>query len=83
MSDLELTLAWLGMDRYLESFIEAGFDSWDTVLEITESDLNVSGTNLPLQGFSLIISRPSMWIYGIGESYNERLPNPNNKLGTQ
>ena len=62
MSDLELTLAWLGMDRYLERFIEAGFDSWDTVLEITENDLNVSLTNLLLQGSSLIISRPSMWI---------------------
>ena len=62
MSDLELTLAWLGMDRYVERFVEAGFDSWDTVLEITEDDLNVSATSLLLQGFSLIISRPSMWI---------------------
>lgn len=42
MGDLELTLTWLGMDRYLERFIEAGFDSWETVLEITENDLDVS-----------------------------------------
>lgn len=42
MADLELTLTWLGMDRYLERFIEAGFDSWETVLEITENDLDVS-----------------------------------------
>lgn len=41
MGDLELTLTWLGMDRYLERFIEAGFDSWETVLEITENDLEV------------------------------------------
>ena len=62
MSDLELTLAWLGMDRYLERFIEAGFDSWDTVLEITENDLNVSVTSILLQAYSLITPRPSMWI---------------------
>ena len=42
MADLELTLTWLGMERYLERFIEAGFDSWETVLEITENDLDVS-----------------------------------------
>lgn len=42
MADLELTLTWLGMNRYLERFIEAGFDSWETVLEITENDLDVS-----------------------------------------
>ena len=46
MGDLELTLTWLGMDRYLERFVEAGFDSWATVLEITENDLDVSTLHL-------------------------------------
>ena len=57
MADLELTLAWLGMDRYLERFIEAGFDSWETVLEITESDLNVSVFSLLPHESPLIESR--------------------------
>lgn len=42
MADLELTLTWLGMSKYLDRFVEAGFDSWETVLEITENDLDVS-----------------------------------------
>jgi hypothetical protein len=41
MGDLELTLSWLGMSKYLERFEEAGFDSWETILEITENDLEV------------------------------------------
>lgn len=41
MADLELTLSWLGMTKYLDRFVEAGFDSWATVLEITEDDLEV------------------------------------------
>ena len=40
-ADLEMTLSWLGMSKYLERFEEAGFDSWDTLLEITENDLEV------------------------------------------
>lgn len=39
MADLEVTLAWIGMSQYYERFVEAGFDSWETVLEITEADL--------------------------------------------
>lgn len=41
-SDLEMTLSWLGMSKYLERFEEAGFDSWETILEITENDLEVA-----------------------------------------
>ena len=54
MADLELTLTWLGMDRYLDRFIEAGFDSWGTVLEITENDLDVSVSHLWPYGSRLI-----------------------------
>ncbi len=46
MSDLEATLSWLGMSQYLESFMQAGFDCWDTVLEITEADLDTLGVEL-------------------------------------
>lgn len=54
MADLELTLTWLGMERYLDRFIEAGFDSWETVLEITENDLDVSVSHLLPYGSRLI-----------------------------
>ena len=61
MADLELTLTWLGMGRYLERFLEAGFDSWETVLEITENDLDVSTLHLLPHGSSLIHLRSLMW----------------------
>ena len=81
MGDLELTLTWLGMDRYLERFIDAGFDSWETVLEITENDLDVSILHHLLHRFPLIEPRSLTWAWGIGENYKERLPIPNDSLG--
>ena len=60
MADLELTLTWLGMESYLEVFLEAGFDSWETVLEITENDLDVSIMLLLPHGSSLIKLRSLM-----------------------
>jgi len=39
MSDLGHRLARLGLSQYLEAFVAEGFDTWDTVLDITESDL--------------------------------------------
>lgn len=61
MADLELTLTWLGMNRYLERFVEAGFDSWETVLEITENDLDVSKSRILPRGSPLIKLRSLMW----------------------
>ena len=29
----------LGLTQYLDNFVEEGFDTWETVLYITESDL--------------------------------------------
>lgn len=46
MADLELTLSWLDMSQYLERFLQAGFDSWETVLDITEEDLEVLNVDL-------------------------------------
>jgi len=37
--DLEVVFAELGMSQYLDAFLEQGFESWDIVLDITESDL--------------------------------------------
>jgi hypothetical protein len=39
MIDLGGALARLGLSQYFERFIQEGFDTWETVLDITESDL--------------------------------------------
>lgn len=39
MSELGPKLSQLGLTQYLDCFIEEGFDTWETVLDITESDL--------------------------------------------
>ena len=39
MTDLATIFQSLELSQYLENFIEEGFDTWETVLYITESDL--------------------------------------------
>lgn len=46
MADLELRLSLLDMSQYLEPFVQAGFDSWETLMEITEEDLESLGVEL-------------------------------------
>lgn len=29
----------LGISQYLDAFLDQGFDTWETILDITESDL--------------------------------------------
>ena len=41
MNDLGVRLERLGLSQYLQSFVSEGFDTWDTILDITESDLYV------------------------------------------
>ncbi|KAB8302180.1 hypothetical protein EYC80_005626 [Monilinia laxa] len=36
----------LGIRHYLDNFIEQGFDSWDTILDIKESDFDALGVKL-------------------------------------
>jgi len=45
IADLELILSWLDISRYLERFVQAGFESWETVLEIRANDLEASQYN--------------------------------------
>lgn len=40
MNDLGERLERLGLSQYLDVFVAEGFDSWETILDITESDLN-------------------------------------------
>ncbi|KAI9640927.1 hypothetical protein NHQ30_010768 [Ciborinia camelliae] len=46
MTDLSEIFAELGISQYLQNFKEQGFDSWDTILDITESDFDALGVKL-------------------------------------
>ncbi|KAK5663257.1 hypothetical protein OQA88_3684 [Cercophora sp. LCS_1] len=43
---LEVIFGELGIAQYLSAFVEQGFDSWETILDITESDLDALGVKL-------------------------------------
>ena len=40
--ELESTFRELGIAQYLNTFVDQGFDTWETILDIQESDLYVS-----------------------------------------
>ena len=46
MTELEVIFAELGLQQYLNDFLEQGFDSWETILDITESDFDALGVKL-------------------------------------
>ncbi|KAF6235904.1 hypothetical protein HO173_006100 [Letharia columbiana] len=46
MTDLHPVLSRLGLAQYVERFSEEGFETWETVLDITESDLDTLGVKL-------------------------------------
>ncbi|KAI1429972.1 hypothetical protein F5Y12DRAFT_214679 [Xylaria sp. FL1777] len=46
MNFLETVFGELGITQYLGVFIDQGFDSWETILDITESDLDALGVKL-------------------------------------
>ena len=39
MTGIGLVLVRLGLSQYTTRFIDEGFETWETVLDITESDL--------------------------------------------
>ena len=45
MTQLEEIFEELGLTQYLDSFLEQGFDTWETCLDIRESDLYVIPQN--------------------------------------
>ncbi|KAM5351683.1 hypothetical protein ACJ41O_004406 [Fusarium nematophilum] len=45
-SDLEAIFGELGLSQYLSAFVEQGFDEWDIILDIQESDLDALGVKL-------------------------------------
>ena len=62
-AQLETIFGELGMSQYLESFVDQGFDAWDTILDITESDLDVLGVKLGHRRVSksFCIKRSDSW----------------------
>ncbi|ELR02114.1 hypothetical protein GMDG_05273 [Pseudogymnoascus destructans 20631-21] len=46
MTDLGDIFDELGLTQYLDSFLDQGFDTWDTILDITEPDFDVLGVKL-------------------------------------
>lgn len=46
MPELEAVFAELGVSHYLNDFIEQGFDSWDAILGIVESNFDAHGVKL-------------------------------------
>ncbi|KAK4238664.1 hypothetical protein C8A03DRAFT_14896 [Achaetomium macrosporum] len=43
---IEVIFGELGITQYLDAFLEQGFDTWETILDITESDLDALGVKL-------------------------------------
>jgi hypothetical protein len=46
MTELGDIFAELGISQYLQDFLEQGFDTWETILDITESDFDALGVKL-------------------------------------
>ncbi|KFA53101.1 hypothetical protein S40293_05343 [Stachybotrys chartarum IBT 40293] len=44
--ELEPIFRELGLSQYLDTFVDQGFDCWDTILDIQESDLDALGVKL-------------------------------------
>ncbi|KAK0389578.1 hypothetical protein NLU13_3153 [Sarocladium strictum] len=44
--ELEPVFRELGLAQYLDAFVDQGFDTWDTILDIQESDLDALGVKL-------------------------------------
>lgn len=52
MTELAGIFDELGLTQYLDSFLDQGFDTWDTILDITEPDLYVICCSRPNTGLT-------------------------------
>ena len=46
MTELGDIFKELGISQYLHTFLDQGFDTWETILDITESDFDILGVKL-------------------------------------
>jgi hypothetical protein len=85
MAELEAILAALGISQYLNGFVEQGFDSWDVILDITESDLDALGVKL---GHRRKLQRKIASSTGLSRnkplaSHTRNTPNDDRRAGAQ
>lgn len=59
MTELAEKLDELDLAQYLDRFLKQGFDTWDTILDITEPDLYVLGHQFSPHALGLILTRRS------------------------
>ncbi|PMB68249.1 High mobility group protein B3 [Beauveria bassiana] len=52
--ELESVFAELGLAHYLDAFVDQGFDSWETILDIQESDLRIANARGIAPSISLV-----------------------------
>jgi len=57
MTNLGSVLGRLGLDQYQDALIDEGFDTWETVLDIQETDLCVTRRSVDLPHLMLINPR--------------------------
>lgn len=76
--ELESTFRELGLAQYLDSFVDQGFDTWDTILDIQESDLDALGVKL---GHRRKLQRRIANARGIAPSLSLSSPKPNSEDG--
>ena len=53
---LDEVLEELNLSQYYESFIDQGFDTWETILDITESDLYVFSCGFIILSLVVLLS---------------------------
>ncbi|ORY16308.1 hypothetical protein BCR34DRAFT_121136 [Clohesyomyces aquaticus] len=68
MSELRDRLERLGLSQYFEVFVAEGFDTWEIVLDITESDLNALSVKLGHRRLQRAIAESR------GQSHDRPLP---------
>ncbi|KAG7007204.1 hypothetical protein G7Y79_00011g031020 [Physcia stellaris] len=76
MAALAPILARLGLSQYLERFVTEGFDTWETLLDITESDLRELDVKL---GHRRKLQREIAIARGVGTEQN--LDSPRTRQG--
>ncbi|KAL9123687.1 MAG: hypothetical protein Q9217_006907 [Psora testacea] len=73
MTELRPILARLGLEKYVDRFADEGFETWDTILDITESDLDALGVKL---GHRRILQREIALARGVSIDQSASLNSP-------
>ncbi|CZR69580.1 uncharacterized protein PAC_19480 [Phialocephala subalpina] len=76
MTELGNIFAKLGVSQHLYDFLEQGFDTWETILDITESDFDALGVKL---GHRKMLQRKIATSKGL--SWDRALASPRNMPG--